>query len=95
MGIHFLCYAQGNERIGTHDAIHDTFATIVRDVGFHMGQEQLHALLSTTFNSFRQQVDIMLTKDGIRTLPDVFIVDPMQVDYFSNFAQFKDLPPPM
>jgi hypothetical protein len=29
MGIHFLCYAQGNKRIGTHDAIHDTFATIV------------------------------------------------------------------
>jgi hypothetical protein len=42
MGIHFLCYAQGNEHIGTHDAIHDTFATIVQDVGFHRGEKQLY-----------------------------------------------------
>jgi hypothetical protein len=28
MGIHFLCYVHGNEHIGTHDAIHDTFVTI-------------------------------------------------------------------
>jgi len=54
MGIHFLCYAQGNEHIGTHDAIHDTFATIVQDVGFHRGEKQLHVLLSTTLNSFHQ-----------------------------------------
>jgi hypothetical protein len=36
----------------THDAILDTFVTIVmQDVGFHVGLEQLHALPSTTFNS--------------------------------------------
>jgi len=51
MGIHLLCCAHGNECMGTHDAIHNTFATIARDVGFHMGQAQLHALPSTTHNS--------------------------------------------
>jgi len=29
MGIHLLRCAHGNERIGTHDAIHNTFVTIV------------------------------------------------------------------
>jgi hypothetical protein len=37
MGIRLLCCVHGNERIGTHDAIHDTFATIAQDVGFHVG----------------------------------------------------------
>jgi hypothetical protein len=37
MGIHLLCCAHGNERIGTHDVICDTFATIARDAGFHVG----------------------------------------------------------
>jgi hypothetical protein len=44
MGIHFLHCAHGNERIGTHDVIHNTSATIVQNVGFHMGQEHLHVL---------------------------------------------------
>jgi hypothetical protein len=51
MGIHFLCCAHGNERTKTHDAICNTFVAITQDVGFHMGQKQLHALPSTTFNS--------------------------------------------
>jgi hypothetical protein len=49
--------------------------TIVRDVGFHVGQ-QLHAPLSITSNSFHQRVDIMFSKDGICTLVDIVIVDP-------------------
>jgi hypothetical protein len=77
MGIHFLCCAHGNEHIGTHDAICNTFAPITWDDGFNMGQEQLHALLSTTFNSFCQWVNIVLTKNDILTLVDVGIVDPL------------------
>jgi hypothetical protein len=46
MGIHLLHCVHGNKRIGTHDAIHYTFAAIVWDVGFHMGQEQIHVLPS-------------------------------------------------
>jgi len=37
----------------------------------------------------------VLTKDGIRTLAEVVIVDSMQVDYFFDLAQFKDLSPLM
>jgi hypothetical protein len=66
----------GNEHIRTHDAIRDTFAAIAQDADFHVGQEQLHALLSTTFNSSCQQFDIVLTKNGICTLNNVVIVDP-------------------
>jgi hypothetical protein len=54
MGIHLLHYAHGNEHIKTHDAIHDTFAAIMQDVGFHVGQVELHVFPSTTFNSFHR-----------------------------------------
>jgi hypothetical protein len=37
MGILLLRCAHGNERTRTHDAIHETFATIVWDAGFHVG----------------------------------------------------------
>jgi hypothetical protein len=55
----------------------NTFATIVRGVGFHVQQEKLQTLISTTLNSSCQQIDIVLTKDGIRTLMNVVIVNPM------------------
>ncbi len=84
MGIHLLLCAHGNEHIRTHDAICDTFAAITQDVSFHMGREQLHALPSTTFNSFCWRVDIVFTKDDIRTLADVVIVDPSHMDLFSQ-----------
>jgi hypothetical protein len=76
MGIHLLNCVHGSEHIGSHDAICDTFVTIVSNVGFHVGWEQSHALPSTTFNSFCQWVDIVLTKDGIRILTNVVIANP-------------------
>jgi len=60
----------------------NNFATIAWDVNFHMGQEQLHALLSIMFNSSRWQVDIVFTKDGIHTLIDIVIADLIRVDLF-------------
>jgi hypothetical protein len=80
MGIHLLHCVHDNKHIGTHDAICDTFATITPDVGFHMGQEQLHALPSTTFNSSHQQVDIVLTKDAIHTLTNIVVAYPTRTD---------------
>jgi hypothetical protein len=77
MGIHLLHCAHDNEAMGTHDVVHDTFVAIMWDVGFHMGWKQLHVVPSTMFNSSYQQIDIMFTKDGIRTLVDIVIVDPM------------------
>jgi hypothetical protein len=78
MDIHLLCCT--HEHTKTHDAIHNTFVAIVQDVGFHVGQEQLHVLLSTTFNSFHWQVNIVFTKYNICTLVNVIIVDPTWMD---------------
>jgi len=80
ISIYFLCCVHSNEHIETHDAIRDTFIIIVQNISFHVGQEQLHALLSITFIFFHQQIDIVLTKNDICTLIDVVIVDPTQVD---------------
>jgi len=35
---HFLCCAHGNEHIGTHDEVCDTFSTIAQDANFHVGR---------------------------------------------------------
>ncbi len=80
MGIHLLHCVHNNKHIRTHDGIGDTFVAIVRDVGFHVGWEQLHALPSTTFNSSCRWVDIILTKYGIHTLINVIIVNPTWAD---------------
>jgi hypothetical protein len=80
MGIHFLHCAHGNECIGTHDVICNTFATIAWDASFHVGQKQLHVFPSITFNSSHQQVNIMFTKNGICTLVDVIIIDLTCID---------------
>jgi len=83
MGIHLLCYAHGNECMGTHDAIHNTFVPIVQDVGLYVGHEQVHALLSTMLDSSCWWINIVLTKDGICTLANIVIAN----------AMFVDLPP--
>jgi len=76
MGIHLLHCAHSNERIKTHDEVYD----ICRNAWFHMGWKQLHVLTLTMFNPSRQWVNIVFTKDGIRTLVDVIIADPTCVD---------------
>jgi hypothetical protein len=80
MGIDLLCCVHGNKRTWTHDVVRDTFATIVWDVGFHVGWKHLHAFLSNMFNSFRWQVNIVLTKDDIHTLIDIVIANLTQMD---------------
>jgi hypothetical protein len=62
MGIHLLRCTHGNEHIGPHDKICDTFAAIMRDANFHVGWEQLHAFILATFNSSHQWIDIVLNK---------------------------------
>ncbi len=51
MGIHLLRCAHGNECMGTHDVVCDTFVAIAWDASFHVGWKQSYALPSTTFNS--------------------------------------------
>ncbi len=92
MGIHLLCCVHANELTWTHDAIHYTFVAIMKDVGFHVGQEQLHALPSNTFNFSCQWIDIVLTKDDIHTSVDIVIADPTcEQIYFPDLAPPKDL----
>jgi hypothetical protein len=80
MGIHFLRCDHGNEHTWTHDVVRDTFVAIVWDVGFHVRWKQLHVFPLNTFNSFCQWVNIMFTKDGIRTLINVVIAGPTWAD---------------
>jgi hypothetical protein len=82
MGIHFLHCIHGNKCTGTHDVVHNTFATIAQNGGFHVGQKQPHALLSTTFNSSCWRVKIVFTKDTICTLANIVIANPTQIDLF-------------
>jgi len=82
MGIHFLHCTHGNEHIGIHDAVCNTFVTIVRNASFHVGWGQLQALFSTILNSSYSRVDIVFTKDGICILIDIVIVDPMRANIF-------------
>jgi len=80
MCIHLLYYIHGNVCMGTHDVVCNTFVTIAWNIGFHVGQEQLHVFLSIAFNSSCQQVDIMITKNGIRTLINIIIADPTRAN---------------
>jgi hypothetical protein len=49
--IHLLHYVHGGERTTTHDAIQDYFASIVKDVGYHVVHKQTHVLPTSSFKS--------------------------------------------
>jgi hypothetical protein len=44
MGIHLVHCAHGEEKTTLHDFVRDAFATIVRNVRFHVPQEHTHFL---------------------------------------------------
>jgi hypothetical protein len=78
MDIHFLCCAHGNECMGTHDAVCDTFVAITWNVGFHIcGTKTTTCVSFNHSHSYHRQVDIVFTKDGICTLTNVVIIDSM------------------
>jgi hypothetical protein len=80
MGIHLLHCSHGNEHTSTHVVICNTFAIVAQDISFHLGQKQLHAFLSTTFNSSCWWINIVFTIDEIHILVDIIIANPMQTD---------------
>jgi hypothetical protein len=43
--MHLLCCIHGGNHTGTHDVVWDSFASIVRDVRFHVLHKQTHVLL--------------------------------------------------
>jgi hypothetical protein len=48
-GTHLIYCSHGGDQIIFHDAIRDVFASIVKDMGFHVSHEQIHVLLSPSF----------------------------------------------
>ncbi len=82
MSIYLLHCTHGNKHTRTHDAVCDTFVTIMRDVVFYMGWEQLQVFPSTMFNSSCWRINIVFTKNGIHTLVDVVIADSTQANLF-------------
>jgi hypothetical protein len=77
MGIDFLCCSHGNKGIGTHNVVCNIFAITTQDVDFHVGWEQLHVFLSVTLNSSCWWIDIVLITNGIFTLANIVITNPM------------------
>ncbi len=71
------------------DAIRNTFATITRDVGFHVGQKQLHAFLSTTFNSSRDESTLCLLKVAFALQLTLSLPTQCEWIYFPNFVQLN------
>jgi hypothetical protein len=68
--------------------VRNVFVSIARDMGFHASHEQTHVLPPPSLQSSYERVDIMLLVDGIRTLANVVIVDPTQVNLVSQTASF-------
>jgi hypothetical protein len=89
MVIHLLCCVHDYEHIETHDIIRNTFIIIAWDVGFHLRQEQLHVLLSTTFNFSCWWIDIVLIKHDIRTLTNLIIASWTQVNLFPQSCKIQ------
>jgi len=68
------CAHEGKHKI-KHDVIQDFFATIVRDVGFHVLNEQTHVLPMSPIWSPQQWMVIVLITNGIHILANVIILD--------------------
>ncbi len=83
MGIHLFCFAHGGEKMTSHNVIWDAFVSITKDVGFHGAREQTHIILLLAILSSCQQVDIVLSVDGIRMFANVIIENLTEVDLVS------------
>jgi hypothetical protein len=83
--IHLFHYAHGGNRIASHDIVQDGFASIVKDVGFHVLQEQIHIFSLSSLQSFpRRWTNIVLLVDDIWTLADVVIVNLIRANLVSQ-----------
>jgi hypothetical protein len=49
MGIHFFHCTHGGEKMVSNEVVQDAFASITRDVGFHVLHEQTHILMLPPF----------------------------------------------
>jgi hypothetical protein len=49
MGMHIFHCAHGEEKATSHDVVWDAFASIMKDVKFHVLHEQTHVFLLFAF----------------------------------------------
>jgi hypothetical protein len=64
----------------SHDVVQNVFAAIAKNAGFHVSQKQTHVLPLPTLQFLCRQIEIVLLVDGVCTLVDIVIVDPIQID---------------
>jgi hypothetical protein len=85
MGIHLFCCAHGGERTTCHDVVRDVFASITREVKFHILREQtfFHCLI---FNLHVGESTLLVY--GIQMLVDIIIVDPIRTNLVSQTTLF-------
>jgi hypothetical protein len=91
MGIHLFRYTHGGERIVSHDVVRDAFASITKDVRFHVLREQTHNLSTPSFQFSCRQVNIVCKVDDICTLVDVIIVGIIQANLLSQMIFSRGL----
>lgn len=84
--IHFFVAPMVGGWTTSNDKVQNVFVSIARDMGFHVSCDQTHVLSPPFFQSSREQVDILLSIDGICTLAYVVIVNPHSSRFgFSNY----------
>jgi hypothetical protein len=82
LGVHLLQCVHGSEHTRMHDFDSNLFASIVKEVNFHVLYEQLYTLFSLSLQTYRWCVDINISKDRIYNVRD--IVDLTHVDLLSQ-----------
>jgi hypothetical protein len=75
----------------SHDVVRNVFVAITKNAGFHVSQEQTHVLLPPTLQFSCRWIEIVLLVDGVHTLVDVVIVDPIQIDLVLRLFFFMGL----
>ncbi len=88
MGIHLFRCAHGEEKMASHDVVQIVFVTIVKIAGFHVSQKKIHVISPLALQSSRHRIDIVLLINGVRTLVNVIITNPIWVDLVSRVALF-------
>ncbi len=63
--MHLFHCARGEEKTTSHDVVCDAFASIMKDVRFHILHEQTHVFLSFAFQSSHWQINILVSMDGV------------------------------
>jgi hypothetical protein len=97
IGIHLFRCVHWGKHTATHDAIQDFSTSIARDVGFHVLHKQTHVLPMPSLQLSQWQVDIVFTTNGIHTLVNVDITNPifanlvLQVNYSWGVLQWLQL----